>query len=237
MKDSRRPWLLRLLPEEPLGDRLYAWIGRRRGALGSAGRMTFGHNASTGIGVVGRVVAAFALLLVLAWNLATYPAVRDWKDFRGLIEPAIGMLNLTQYWDMFAPYPYLSDFWHVMPALARDGREVDLLSGLPVRLEPPVDGPDHYGGYRWRKTIYRSLQRDEIDRVFRYHCLTGAWAAIDLWEFSRPNLGTAATGDGQYRVHRMGRWYCDDVNGDIVDLFQSRVDGMMNDYRRESRNR
>ena len=56
--------------------------------------------------------------MVLTWNLVTYPAIRDRKDLRPLVEPIIGMLNLMQYWDMFAPNPYTSDFWHVMPALA-----------------------------------------------------------------------------------------------------------------------
>ena len=228
---SRRSWLLRVLPGVLPGDRLYAWIGRNRGALGSAGRMAFGRNAPSRIGEAGRLMATCALLIVLAWNLVTYPAFRDWKDFRPLVEPLICLLNLAQHWGMFAPYPYSSDAWHVMPALSRDGSRIDLLSRSAVRLDPPVDGPDRYGGYRWRKTVFRSLQRDEVGRVFRYFCLTGKWAAFDLWEFSRPNLGTAATVENPYEVHRVGQWRCDDVDMVEVEGFRADIDAMMEEYR------
>ena len=227
---SRRSWLLPLVPGVARGELLYAWIGRNRGALGAAGRVTFGRHATGRIGMAGRLVASFALLAVVAWNVATYPAVRNWRDFRPIVAPVVGLLNLTQCWDMFAPYPYSSDYWHIMPGLARDGDRVDLLSGLPVSLDPPVDGPDHYGGYRWRKTIYRSLQRDETGRVFRSFCRTGQWVAIDLWEFSRPNLGSAATAAADYRVFRVGRWRCDDVDMQVVDAFRADLDAMMEAY-------
>ena len=227
---SGRSWLLPLVPGVARGEVLYSWIGRNRGVLGAAGRVTFGRRAAGRIGAAGRLMASCALLAVLAWNLATYPSVRDWRDFRPFVAPAVGLLNLTQYWDMFGPHPYASDYWHIMPALARDGSRVDLLSGLPVSLDPPVDGPDHYGGYRWRKTIFRSLQRDEIGRVFRNFCRTGKWVAIDIWEFSRPNLGNAATADARYRVFRVGRWRCDDVDMDVVDAYRADVDAMMSAY-------
>lgn len=229
---SRRSWLLRVLPEATFGDRLYLSIGRNRGTLGLAGRVVFGRAAPAGVGPFGRFSAAFALMVVVAWNLVTYPTVRNWNDLRPQVEPVIGLLNLMQYWDMFAPYPFTSDFWHVMPALARDGRRLDLLSGLPVSLDTPVDGPDRYGGYRWRKSILRSQQRDEMDRVFRYFCLRGTWAAIDLWEIGRPNLGTAATVDGLYVPYQVGRWRCDDVDDAAVDEFRAGVDAMMDGYRR-----
>ena len=229
---SRRTWLLHLLPDVTRGEALYGAIGRNRGALGLAGGVVFGRTAPAGIGPVGRFTAAGALAIVLAWNLATYPAVRERNDLRPLVEPVIGLLNLTQYWDMFAPYPYASDFWHAMPALARDGRRLDLLSGLPVTLDTPVDGPDRYGGYRWRKSILRSRERGEMDRVFRYFCLRGAWAAIDLWEFSRPNPGTSETVDRPYAVYRAGRWHCDDVDLAAVDGFRAGIDRMMEEYRR-----
>ena len=228
---SPRPWLLRALPGAALGDRLYAWIGRHRGAIGSAGGVCFGRNPAAGRhGEVGRFVVSLALVVVLAWNLVTYPKVRDWKDFRPLVTPLVSLFNLRQYWSMFAPYPYSSDNWHVMPALARDGRKIDLLSGLPLSLDPPRDGPDRYGGYRWRKVIFRSLQRDQVERVFGYFCRTGSWMALDLWEFSRPNLGVAATAETPYQVARVGRWQCAGVDESVADGFRSEIDAMMGEY-------
>lgn len=228
---SPRPWLGRMLPGPVPGDRLYVWIGRNRGAIGSVAGRVFGHSNGRGShGEIGRFVASGALVVVLAWNTVSYPALRNWMDFRPVVEPWIAAFNLKQYWSMFAPFPYSRDFWHVFPALARDGSRVDLLSGLPVSLEPPVDGPDRYGGYRWRKLTDRSAQRGELDRVFDYFCRTGRWGAMDIWEFARPNLGTAATASQPYSVVRLGRWQCDDVDDGIVEAFRNDIDAVFANY-------
>ena len=228
---SPRPWLLRLLPGVTAGDRVYAWIGRHRGAIGATGGRVFGRSAARGFhGPAGRFVASAAILAVLAWNAVTYPPLSERHDFRSSVKPLVGAFNLTQYWSMFAPYPYRNDFWHVMPALGRDGSRVDLISGAPVVLEPPVDGPDRYGGYRWRKILFRSQERGETDRVARYHCRSGRWAAMDLWEFSRPNLGVAATVEQPYVATRLGRWRCVGVNRTSVEDFRKAVDVLMEPY-------
>ena len=225
---SPRSWLLRILPGPSSGDRLYAWIGRNRGAIGSLGTKCFGRGPGAGRhGPVGRLVVSLALTFVLAWNVVSYPAVREWRDYRPVVAPPLATFNLLQFWSMFAPYPYASDAWHVMPGLTRDGRTVDVLSGMPPRLHPPRDGPDRYGSYRWRKVIFRSLQQGRIDRVFGYFCRTGEWAAMDLWEFSRPNLGTAATADAPYQPVRAGRWKCDDVDEGRVDEFRADFDRLV----------
>ena len=231
VEHSPRSWLLRVLPGAGSGDRLYAWIGRNRGAFGRAGALCFGRNGGAGWpGRKGRLVASCALAAVLAWNVVSYPAVHDAVDLRPLIRPLISAFNLTQYWSMFAPYPYTNDTWHAMPALGRDGGRMDLLSGAPVSLVPPRDGPERYGGYRWRKTIFRSLQRGEIERVAGYHCRTGEWSAIDLWEFWRPNLGVAATVDQPYEVRLVGRWRCPHVDMDKVEGFRAETDALLSEY-------
>ena len=232
VEHSPRPWLLRFLPGPARGDRVYAWIARNRGAIGSVGGYCFGRNgAASRHGPVGRFVVSLSLAAVLAWNAVTYPSLREWNDLRPLVAPLIALLNLVQYWDMFAPRPYVSDAWHVMPGLTRDGRQVDVLSGRPLNLEPPRDGPDRYGGYRWRKVTFRSLQRGEFERVFHYFCRTGRWAAMDVWELHRPNLGTSATTDSPYRALHGGRARCGDADEVAVDAFFSRTDAAMEEFR------
>ena len=232
VQQSPRSWLLRVLPAGVSGERVYGWIGRKRGAIGLAGATCFGRKSAAGRhGPVGRFMVSFALGVVLAWNVVSYPKVHEWVDLRPLVRPLVSVLNLTQYWSMFAPYPYDSDTWHVMPALARDGSRVDLLSDSPLSLQPPRDGPAHYGGYRWRKIVWRSLRRGEFERVFGYFCRTGEWTAIDLWEFRRPNLGSAATAEAPYQVARSGRWQCADVDESDVAGFRSDTDALMAAYR------
>ena len=225
---SPRPWLARLLPGAATGACLYVWIGRNRARFGTAGRLAFGRGDRPGWhGEAGRLAVACALTVVLAWNAATYPALRDRVDLRPLVEPLAASLNLVQYWRMFAPAPPSQDVWHALPALARDGTRVDLLSGRPVSLAPPRDGPARYGGYRWRKVIERSQLRGELDRVSVYFCGTGRWFALDIWQFARPNLGSAATADAPYEPTRLGRWRCDGVHDNRVDAFQAEVDAAM----------
>ena len=228
---SPRPWLARILPGTVRGESTYAWVGRNRRSLGRFGGAVFGHGSTTGWhGEVGRFVTASALVVVLAWNAATLSAAHGRLDLRPLVEPLAAATNLKQYWGMFAPSPYYHDFWYVIPALARDGGRADLLSGRPVALRPPRDGPDRYGGYRWRKTTFSSAQQGEFGRVVEYFCRTGNWAAVDLWEFRRPNLGVAATGETPYEATLLGRWRCDDFEGvdaideDAVDAFRTEID-------------
>ena len=232
VQNSRRTWLLRLLPGARSGDRAYAWIGRNRGAIGGVGALTFGRKEGAGSpGTFGRFMASFALVTVLAWNVVSYPKLREWSDWRPLVAPLVSVLNLKQHWGMFAPYPNSHDYWHVMPALDRAGNQVDLLSGQPVSLEIPRDGPEHYGGYRWRKIIHRSLRIGQIERVFGYHCRAGDWAAIDLWQFTRPNLGVAATADLPYQLGLAGRWQCAGADEGVVAGFHADIDATMQEYR------
>ena len=225
---SPRPWLARILPGPVSGGRVYEWVGRCRGSIGSVCAVCFGRSSGANPhGPTGRFVVSLALFVVLAWNVVSYPAVRDWKDYRPLVDPLVSTFNLKQFWDMFAPYPYALDAWHVMPALARGGRRLDLLSGQPLVLEPPHDGPDRYGSYRWRKVVFRSIQRGQVDRVFGYFCRTGGWAAIDLWQFGRANTGTSATADAPYRPVHVGRWRCGQVDVGIANEFYSEIDTLM----------
>ena len=230
MRRSPRPWLARILPGAVRGDAIYAWIGRNRGSIGRCCGAVFGHqNANGWHGEMGRFAAAAVLVIVLAWNAASFPSAHARLDLRPLVEPLVAALNLKQYWNMFAP-PYDRDFWYAIPALRRDGGRADLLSGRPVALRPPRDGPDRYGGYRWRKTTFRSAQRSEFGRVVEYFCRTGQWAAVDLWEFGRPNLGVAATAEAPYETAQLGRWRCDDFHGvaavddDAIDAFRTDID-------------
>ena len=224
---SPRPWIGKLIPAEKSGERFYGWIAKHRGAIGSSGQTIFGSRPAHHVGRAGTIVVSAALAGVLAWNVVTYPALTKCTDLRDHVRPFVGTFNLLQYWDMFAPNPYVQDNWHVMPALSRDGTQSDLLTGNEITFETPRDGPDHYGGYRWRKIIIRSLQLQKIERVFRYFCRTDQWAAIDLWEFSRPNTGGPRTAGLPYSLTRAGRWHCEDVDQSAVNQFRADIDERM----------
>ena len=228
---SPRPWLTRILPGSVRGESAYAWVGRNRRSFGRFGGVVFGDRSAAGWhGEAGRFATASALVVVLAWNAAVLSAAHGRLDIRPLVKPLAAAANLKQYWGMFAPSPYYDDYWYVIPALARDGGRADLLSGRQVALRPPRDGPNRYGGYRWRKTIFNAAEQGEFVRVVDYFCRTGHWAAVDLWEFRRPNLGVAATAETPYQATQLGRWRCDVFEGvdavdeNAVDAFRAEVD-------------
>lgn len=228
---SKRRWLLRLLPGRARGARVYSWIGAHRDRFGAAGAFCFGREAGAGRhGPVGRFVVSGALVVVLAWNVVSFPAVHERADLRALVRPLAATLHLEQYWNMFAPHPYTYDVWHAIPGMRRDGSDVDLLTRETLDLTAPVDGPARYGGYRWRKAVFRSVERGEVARVLAYFCRTGEWAAMDLWEFRRPNPGTAGMEPVPYRPHRVARWQCDGVDERDVEAFRNATDATMASY-------
>ena len=166
----------------------------------------------------------------LEGETTTYPFVREWWDLRHVVRPVVATLGIAQYWTMFAPRPCTRDAWHLAPGLSRDGRVVELLSGRELRIRPPVDGPRHYGGVRWRTAVFRSIKRRETDRVLRYWCRTGRWDAVELWEFRRANLGMAATADLPYEATRLAFWECDGADLARVEAFTDDVVRRMEAY-------
>lgn len=96
------------------------------------------------------IVAGFFIVYVIFWNLSTIP-----KFGRPMPESlkSIGLiLRLDQDWNMFAPSPMTEDGWYVIPAVLRNGEEVDLFHG---GKEVTYDKPDYvsstYNNERWRK--------------------------------------------------------------------------------------
>ena len=217
---SPRAWLLRCVPGPALGSRVYGWLAVHRGALGALGGAVIGR-AGRRLGVPGAVVEGAALAVVLAWE---FGLVRDACGVGGLpgwVRSYVATLGLSQYWSMFSPHPPRRDVWHLVPALKVDGVVVELLSGADVVLEAPVDGPRHYGGYRWRQAVRRAQERGELHLLAEYWCRSGPWAALDVWELARPSLGTAG---GRYQAGPVLRWECPEAElGAPVRSFQEAV--------------
>jgi hypothetical protein len=102
-------------------------------------------------------VAAFFLVYVFVWNVAGVSAVTMTQDARALGN----FLGLSQYWTMFAPYPFKATSWYVIPGTLRDGRQIDLLPAVlyddphllaEVNWERPQDVRDNLNREeRWRK--------------------------------------------------------------------------------------
>lgn len=131
--------------------------------------------------LVGNLFAAFCLLIVFGWNVATASAFTMPAASRPL---AYG-LGLYQTWDMFAPRPPGATRWYVIRGVLQDGQEVDLLTPIvyddlsivrPVSWERPGDIVDAY--YRdkyWRKyfdAIVGDENANERREFASYTCRT-----------------------------------------------------------------
>lgn len=120
---------------------------------------------------LGAIVCLSALAYVLLWNIATLPKASGAIPTRLV---GIGwMLGLEQRWDMFAPQPMTDDGWFVLPAVLRDGTELDLITREPVSWDKPELASDLHWSDRWQKYMRNLWERDKAwNRVHfgRYLC-------------------------------------------------------------------
>ena len=125
--------------------------------------------------------AAFCLVFVLGWNIATV------SDFTMPTEsrPVAYGLGLYQRWSMFAPRPVRSTIWYVYRGTLADGTELDVLPTIiqddlnviqPLSWNEPEDiSGGLYSDKYWRKyldQIATSSSRQEKLAFASYICRT-----------------------------------------------------------------
>jgi hypothetical protein len=100
------------------------------------------------------LLAAFLLLYVFCWNLATVSALKMPEQ----AVPLGPLLGLDQAWGMFAPSPPTYGGWYVIPGTLRGGQQVDLMPILlgdfglhKVSWEKPRYIPSTFKNEHWRK--------------------------------------------------------------------------------------
>jgi hypothetical protein len=129
----------------------------------------------------GNVFAAFCLLVVFGWNVATASAF----TMPAASRPVAYGLGLYQTWDMFAPRPPGATRWYVIRGVLQDGQEIDLLTPIvygdlsivrPVSWEQPDDIVDaYYKDKYWRKyfdAIVGDDNANERRELASYTCRT-----------------------------------------------------------------
>ncbi len=101
-----------------------------------------------------RWFVSFCLAYVIVWNCRNvsfrtwHRVLPEWANLFGYV------LQLHQYWTMFAPRPTTDDGWVVMEATLADGSSVDLLrQGRPLTFaKPPVISAE-FEDAKWQKMI------------------------------------------------------------------------------------
>ena len=104
-----------------------------------------------------RFVQCFSLLClvyVVLWNLRGLNFNRWNRWFPPWVNPFGYVLEIQQFWPMFAPKPSTDDGWVVMEAVLKDGSKVDLLQhGRPVSFEKPALLSAEFQDCKWQKAI------------------------------------------------------------------------------------
>ncbi len=183
----------------PLGDRVYHWIGAHREGFGRVFAVVLPwRRPSKFPGLQSQLFVGVMLLSVMAWNIQTIPAWRSAvieqfgleQNARLPLEPMLRLLNLTQTWDMFAPYPRKRDSWLVVPGLTTQGELVYLETGSPAmseQVETQLKNVQVFDNYRWRKY----LQRLASNRHKQYRQYYARWLC-ENWRHPRiPDVGLA----------------------------------------------
>ena len=183
----------------PVGDRIYHWIGTHRDGFGRVFAVLLPwRSAAKYPGLGSQLFVAVMLLSVMAWNIQTIPAWRSaivkqfglQENARLPVEPVLRLLNLTQTWDMFAPYPRKSDSWLVVPGLTTRGDLVYLETGSPAmseQVETQLKNIQVFDNYRWRKY----LQRLASKRHRKYRQYYARWLCENWRHPQNPEVGLA----------------------------------------------
>lgn len=127
------------------------WLERARAA---ALRLGQGEDPLVGVrGALPGALAAAAIVAVVGFNLRSLTVAAD-AGARPAGTVRLGeFAGLAQEWRMFSPGPPLDDGWYVMLGALRDGREVDLWSGLPPDPRKPESVSGSQRNARWIKYL------------------------------------------------------------------------------------
>ncbi|WP_231182954.1 HTTM domain-containing protein [Haladaptatus sp. DYF46] len=93
------------------------------------------------------LVAACLLVSVLVWNAATLGYVQTPDSVNEVANP------VAHRWSMFAPEPWGTDGWFVVPGTLESGRRVDAFRQSSVRWERPSDASLGFPTHRWQKYL------------------------------------------------------------------------------------
>jgi hypothetical protein len=92
------------------------------------------------------------------------------KPIPDILSKTASYLRIDQYWNMFAPFPYLDDFWFVIPARLANGTEVDLFRNGRTKISwaKPELVSAEMENVRWAKFLANMWDSKHIQRRVWY---------------------------------------------------------------------
>ncbi len=119
-------------------------------------------------------LAIFYLVYVVCWNVRMTDFSRHVRWFPVTWNWIGEIARMDQNWELFAPDPMKNQGWIVVPAVLKDGEEVDLKTQIsPVSYAAPPLISDTYYNERWRKFLMNISDGPNQDQCFTYASYLG----------------------------------------------------------------
>lgn len=177
-------WLSRPLSAPMLstpGNAAYDFVARHRGRFAAvSARVLPERQERFEVGAGWQKLVAVAVLMVGLWNLGSVKLIP--KDVQQSLQPAVNLLRLDQYWDMFAPYPLKDDGWMMIEGQLANGQTVNVLRpDLPVSYDKPEHLSGTHRNIRWHTYLGRLSEKGFAgNRVWLAKYLCRSWNADKL---------------------------------------------------------
>lgn len=174
-------YFLAFKPFLRLSDRVYSLVASHRPGASRAVNWFQPHPLRWKLPLVGQFVAGLLLVYVIVWNLAGY------KNFSAPFRQVANVLQIHQYWGMFAPYPKTDDGWFVVPAVLRDGQRIDVFravvsgDGEGVTWAKPASVAARFPNVQWRKYLENLVAKEDPGRYRNF-----AIYLYNAWNKSQP---------------------------------------------------
>ena len=144
------------------------WLARRRGPSPSPALQTAAA-VTVRLPWPVNLLVGIMLLYALLWNIRSIDADRWGAVLPKELNRFGTVLGLDQAWNMFAPFPWTEDGWHVAPAILEDGRRVDVMNhGAAFTWDKPESVSDRFKNERWRKYFEKHIMKPDAELRKRY---------------------------------------------------------------------
>jgi predicted DCC family thiol-disulfide oxidoreductase YuxK len=157
-------WILK--PFRSVGNRMYKLIAQNRESV-----KTFSRPRRKRLALMqdhGPIITSFCMFSVLFVLLINLVVVYENKlHIPERLSSFARTTKITQNWGMFAPYPYRSDGWYLMPSELEDGTRIDVFTNEKFTRVKPESVSGMFKTTRWSK-YYRSLRKGKYRKLIPY---------------------------------------------------------------------
>ena len=183
-----------------LSDRVYRFIASRRPGASQAVRWFQPRPLHWKLPLIEQFAVGLLLVYVVVWNLAGF------MNFSAPFRQVANVLQIHQYWGMFAPYPKTDDGWFVVPATLRDGQRIDVFravisgDGEEMTWDKPASVAARFPNVQWRKYLENLVAKEDPGRYRNF-----AIYLYNAWNKSQPKSKELVRLDVYYMVEHSER--------------------------------